>query len=204
MFSVEPEPPNPARSPFLRKPPVLVLALAAALALAGSACEETTGPEFGPVPEEPTEVTVFGFERSSVRDPSAFDATGPRTARPDQTTEWDFLVDVPQEGPAELRPRNAVVGDGSESGLQASDRAFEEIDEAPEGGYTTDAPLAVEEGDVVVGRSRQDPSFALNCSHFFKLEIVSVDRAGGTLTFRHLINPACEDRNLVPGSSTQD
>jgi hypothetical protein len=188
----------------LRKPPFVALALAAALALTGSACDETTGPDFGPVPEEPTEVTVFGFERSSVRDPSAFDATVPSTARPDQTAEWDFLVDVPQEGPAELRPRNAVIGDDSDAGLQTSDRAFGEIDRAPEGGYTTDAPVTVDEGDVVVGRSRQDPSFSLNCSHFFKLEVVSVDRDAGTLTFRHLVNPACEERNLVPGSSNRD
>lgn len=190
----------------MRKPPTAALALAAALAVAGSACEDTTGPDFGPVPEEPTEVTLFGLEQSSVRDPSAFDATAPRTARPDQTTEWDFLVDVPQEGPAELRPRNAVVEDGSEAGLQASDRAFDEIDQAPEDGYATDAALAVEEGDVVVGRSRQDPSFNLNCLHFFKLEIVTVDREAGTLTFRHLINPACgsQSRSLVPGASTRD
>lgn len=196
--------PNPARSPFLRTSLFVGLALLAGLALAVSACEETTGPGFGPVPEEPGQATVFDFGRSPVRDPSAFDAVRTRAARPDQTTDWDFLVAVPEDGPAELRPRNAVVEDGSDAGLQISELAFDDVDEAPEGGYTTDAPVTVAEDDVLVGRSRQDPAFGINCRHFFKLEVTSVDAAAGTLTLRHLTNPACERRNLVPGSSNRD
>lgn len=179
--------------------------LAVVLALAWTACEETTGPGFGPVPEEPGEVTVVDFEDSQVRDPSAFDAVGGVRARPDQTPEWDFVFAVRGDGTAELRPRGAVVEESSAAGLQSVDRSFDAVDRAPEGGYSTGSPVAVEEGDVLAGRSRQDPNFpGIRCHHFFKLEVLSVDTGAGTIDLRHLINPACERRNLVPGSSNQD
>lgn len=161
------------------------------------ACE-STGPTLRGVPEEPTEVTVFDFRSSSVRVPSAFDITSGRTVRVDQDAGWDFLFAVRDDGTPELRPRSQVIDGDAESGLQAVERNFEALDEAPEGGYATTSAVAVEEGDVLAGRSRNDP-----CRQFMKLEVLSVDPAEGTLTFRHLINLDCGFRNLVAGSSNQ-
>lgn len=186
----------------MRKLPLLPLAALAAIAL--PSCDETTGPGFGPVPEEPGEATVFDFRTSSVRDPSAFDIVSGREVRTDQTAGWDFLFEVRDDGTAVLRPRNHVLAEGADAGLQHVDLDFEDLDEAPERGYRTGKAVPVAEGDVLAGRSRQDPSFAIECRHFMKMEVVTLDPGAGLLTFRHLINPACERRNLAPGSSNRD
>lgn len=187
----------------MRKLSRLLLVFAVCLSLV-SACGDTTGPSFAPVPEEPGEATLFDFASSSLRDPSAFDAVTTSRVRPDQSPEWDFLFAIRGDGTAELRPRNVVFGEGSDAGLQRMDRSFSDVGQAPEGGYRTDRPVAVDVGDVLAGRSRQDPAFRIGCRHFFKLEILSLDATAGTVTFQHLVNPACERRNLVPGSSNQD
>jgi hypothetical protein len=163
-------------------------------------CGDSTGPQFAPVPETPGEVTLFDFEGSGLTEPSAFDAVDGRAVRTDQTSGWDFLFVVPGSGEAEFRPRNAVLAEDVDAGIQKVDRAFDDIAEAPESGYVTDEPVTVAEGDVLVGRSRQDPSFRITCEHFFKLEVTELDTGAGTVTLRHIINPACGRRNLTAGS----
>ena len=202
IFWREPALPQPNTRDALRKTSILPLAVVAAVTLL--ACDDTTGPGFGDVPEEPSETTIFDFRSSSVRDPSAFDIVEGRPVRTDQSTGWDFLFALQTDGTARLRPRNQVLGSGAASGLQPVQSSFEDLDEAPEGGYVTGSAVAVEEGDVLAGRSRQDPSFGIGWQHFMKMEVLTVDRDAGTLTFRHLINPACDRRNLVPGSSNRD
>jgi hypothetical protein len=186
----------------LRKTSILPLAVLAAATLL--ACDDTTGPGFRDVPEEASETTIFDFRSSSVRDPSAFDIVGVGPVRTDQSAGWDFLFALQPDGTAQLRPRNQVLGGGAASGLQPVESEFGDLDEAPEGGYVTGSVVAVEEGDVLAGRSRQDPSFGIGCRHFMKMEVLTVDRDAGTITFRHLVNPACDRRNLVPGSSNRD
>lgn len=186
----------------MRKTSILPLAALAAVAL--QACDATTGPGFRDVPEEPSETTIFDFRSSSVRDPSAFDIVSAGAVRTDQSAGWDFLFALQADGTAQLRPRNQVLGGGAASGVQPLESAFGDLDEAPEGGYVTGSAVAVEEGDVLAGRSRQDPNFGIGCRHFMKMEVLSVDRDAGTITFRHLVNPACERRNLVPGSSNRE
>lgn len=182
---------------MLRKfSPVLAVA---ALVLAG--CGDTTGPRDVPLPDEPTEDVLFDFESADLGDPTAFDIVSGNPARPDQTSEWDFIFAIPSGGDPEFRPREVVMGEEAASGLQRANRSLEELREAPEDGYVTDEPIRVEEGDVLVGRSRQDPNFlTITCRHFMKLEVVSLDASAGTVTIRHLVNPNCNDRNLVAGS----
>lgn len=179
---------------------IVLAVVAVSLALAG--CDDSLAPQRRPVPEEPSEVTLFEFRDSDLRDPSAFDAIIGQAVRTDQTSEWDYLFALRASGAAELRPRNVVLGGGSVAGLQVVEQEFGQLDQAPENGYRTGSAVAVSEGDVLAGRSRQDPSLAqLGCNYFLKMEILSVDPAAGTLTFRHLINPNCNQRNLVPGST---
>lgn len=176
---------------------VVLLLLVAVL----PSCSDSTGPGFAPVPETPGEVTLFDFNSSSLTEPSAFDAVNGRPARTDQTSRWDLLFAVTGEGNGELRPRNAILGRGANAGIQQVDRAFDAVTRAPESGYVTDRAVTVEEGDVLVGRSRQDPSFRITCEHFYKVEVAMLDREAGTMILRHLINPACGRRNLTAGSS---
>lgn len=178
-----------------------VLLLVLTVLFAGlPACSDTTGPGFAPVPETPGEVTLFDLGSSTLGEPSAFDAVAGRVVRIDQTTGWDFLYAVNASGQAELRPRNAILGGNANAGLQKVDRTFDQVSEAPRSGYTSDEPVSVEEGDVLVGRSRQDPTFRITCEHFFKIEVASLDVGAGTMTLRHLINPACGRTVLTPGA----
>lgn len=169
------------------------------LGAAAWACGSTFGLNRVPVPEQPTEATLSDFRTSGLRDASAFDVLTALPVRTDLSASWDFLYYVLPDGTAQLRPRNVVLGGSSDAGLQHSDQAFDAISQAPDGGYTTDRPVVIAKGDVLTGVSRADPGFATRCRHFFKMEIESIDATAGTVTFKTLINPNCEQRILVPG-----
>lgn len=177
--------------------------LSAVLLLVLAGCEDPFGPNQRPLPL-PALVTTWDFEAHPLRKPSAFDMESGGTARITETSRWDFLYSVPPGESPELRPRAVVVGDSSAAGLQRVEVAFDSLTEAPEEGYVTGEPVPVDSGAVFAARSRQDDDFqSLRCRRFGKLEIVSIDRAAGTVTFRQLVNPNCEERKLsadsVPG-----
>jgi len=175
------------------------LCLVALVAVGLPACGDSFGPGFIPLPSEPTQDTLFDFRTSELRDPSAFNILTFRPARPDQTDGWDFLFQVAEGGGAELVPRAVIFGEFSTAGFQKTDRAFESITEAPENGYESEAPTPIAEGDVLFAVSRQSPTLGISCRQFMKLEILSLDLEGGEVVFRHLGNPNCGRRGLVPG-----
>lgn len=185
----------------LRKSSVSLLLLLATVLLVAGACDDPFGPRIRPVPEEPGTATLHDFRGDALRSPSAFDIITPRAVRTDQTSGWDFLFAISAEGEPQFRPRGLIVEGDSEAGLQRVDRSFEQVEMAPEEGYVTDAPTAVESGAVYVAVSRQDPGFRRSrCRRFMKLEVQSLDLQDGTVEFRFLGNPNCEDRILIPGA----
>lgn len=173
--------------------------IALGLLLAG--CEDPFAPTRQPVPDEAATTTLFDFQTSGLRDPSAFDVIGRRAIRIDQSSGWDFLVAATGDG-HEFRPRSLVLDVTAASGLQRFDGTFEELRVAPEGGYVTDAPVPVEVGAVYAARSRQDPGIrGFSCLRFLKLEVVSVDEPAGAVSIRHIGNPNCGRRTLIAGAS---
>lgn len=170
--------------------------------LAWTACGDAFERLLGPVPERPTEVRLVDFRTGPLQEPSAFDVVGSRAVRVDQTSGWDFLFLLTEDGVAQLRPFEAVTGQLSEAGLRQVDSSFEALSAAPQGGYVRTEPVPIAEGDVLAVVSRRDPSFSgIRCRRFGKLEILEVDQVAGRLSFRHLINPNCETRGLVPGET---
>ncbi len=167
-----------------------------AIAWTLSGCGSTP---FGlPVPDEPSEATLTDFFVGPLTAPSAFSLILLRAVRTDQTQEWDFVFALEDQGVAELFPRGAVLERPSTAGLQLVAESFEELTEAPEFGYVTDAPVAVQVGDVLAAVSqRRCGSFSRR--RFGKLEILAIDRERGEVTFKWLANPNCEIRSLVPG-----
>lgn len=172
--------------------------LGLAVLLAG--CEDPFAPTLQPVPSEATTTTLFEFQDSELRDPSAFDVIGRRPIRTDQSSGWDFLVAASGDG-LEFRPRGLVLDGESTAGLQRFDGTFEDLDVAPENGYVTDEALDVEEGAVYVARSRRDPSLGVSCLRYLKLEVVSLEPGAGSVTFRHIGNPNCGRRTLIAGAT---
>lgn len=185
----------------MRNQAVWTSLIALGLLLAG--CEDPFAPTLQPVPSEATETTLFDFQTSSLRDPSAFDVISRQAVRTDQSSGWDFLL-AGVEGGFELRPRSLVLDVTATSGLQRFDGGFEQLRVAPEGGYVTDDPVSVEVGAVYAARSRQNPAFAISCLRFLKFEVVSIDPEAGSLTIRHIGNPNCGRRTLIAGASGED
>ncbi len=174
-------------------------AAALILALAAAACDDPFDAFLDDVPLTPTEVTLYDYLTGRLEDPPAFDIVFAIPARVDQTLNWDFLFRI-RSGVPELVPFSAVADSATDSGLQASEERFDAILEAPEGGYTLNAPLAVQPGDVLIARSRVDPNNFLACSRYGKLQVLDIDTEEGTITFRHLVNPNCGDIVLEPGT----
>lgn len=167
-----------------------------------AACGSSTEPVLLPLPDETDEAVLFNLWSDAVTDPAAFDVISRVAVRTDQSSGWDFLFEVAEDGSATLWPRGAVVEDGTDAGLRPLDVPFDALDEAPEFGYVTRDSLPVAVGDVFAVRSRRDPVYgSIRCRRFGKIEVLSIDSAEGTLTFEYLINPNCERRFLVPGAT---
>lgn len=170
------------------------------LVFAVAGCEDSFGPNFGPVPETPVEATVADFSSSDLRDASAFDLAGQRPVRTDVDPGWDFLYRVEPSGSPVMVPRGVVIEGETQAGVQVVSESFTGLEQAPAAGYAVDAPVEVAEGDVVAVRTRQDPSLNIQCRRYVKMEILDVDMDLGILRFRFLRNPNCEQRILIPGA----
>jgi hypothetical protein len=176
----------------------LATALAALTALS-SACGSSG--LLAPVPDSATEITLYDFRTSDLTSPSAFDILAGSAIRTDITSGWDFLYYVTANGTMQLRPRDMVLSDqpASGQGIQKVSDSFEQLTEAPADGYVTDKAVAISVGDVLAVVSRTNPGYSVRCRYFMKMEILSADAAAGTMTFRYLSNPNCEQRILAPG-----
>ena len=169
------------------------------LVLAATACDDPFDAFLDDVPLTPTEVTLYDYVTGRLEDPPAFDIVFAIPARVDQTLNWDFLFRI-RAGVPELVPFSAIADSVTDAGLQITSERFSAVLEAPEDGYTLNAALPVQPGDVLIGRSRVDPNNFLACSRYAKLQVLEVDTEEGTITFRHLANPNCGDLVLEPGT----
>jgi hypothetical protein len=177
----------------------LVAALSAVIGLA--ACGDPLEPVLTPVPDDPQEETLVDFSGGSLTESSAFDVISAGAVRTDQFSGWDFVFEILPTGDPVLWPRAALTDGESDAGIQPFDGTFEDLRTAPESGYTTDEPVSIGGGDVLAIQSRRDPVFAsVRCRRFAKIEVLSIDAGEGVLTLRHLVNPNCEKRTLVPGA----
>lgn len=190
--------PVPISTPARR---ILPAVLAAALAAAG--CQDPFGNRRQPLPPAPITVSLSDFRTAALDEPSAFQIRDARPVRPNQTSNWDFVYWIGDEGERQFRPRELLVEETSEAGLQPVQTGFEELTRAPAEGYVTSEPVAVDSGAVYAARSRQDPRVGVQCRRYAKVQVTSVDPEAGTVTFRHLTNPNCEQRDLEPDTVGQ-
>jgi len=167
------------------------------------ACGDPLEPTLIPVPDEPETAVLVELTGGPLAESSAFDVITALPTRTDLFPGWDFAFDVLPAGTAVLWPRGTIVEgeDPVDAGLQILDLEFEAIRAAPESGYTRFDPVPIAVGDVLVVQSRRDPSLgSIRCRRYGKIEITDLDASGGTVTFRHLVNPNCEKRTLIPGA----
>lgn len=177
------------------------LAGALALAIGVAGCGSSTGVDTLSNPDEPSEAELNDFLDQDIREASAFDILSSSPVRLDSNSRWDFLFQILGDGTAQLKPRGAVTESESDAGLRKLSTTFDETRSAPINGYQLFRAMAVAEGDVIAARSQRDAGLSIRCRRYAKIEILSIDRAAGTMMFRHLVNPNCENRNLVPGAA---
>ncbi|HPF62540.1 MAG: hypothetical protein KC544_04140 [Gemmatimonadetes bacterium] len=143
-------------------------------------------------------LTISSLEGTPVSAPSAYSIPDDRLVRPDLTTGFDFVYLV-RDGRHLLIPLDALGlgGRGSNPGLQQSTAAFDALVDPPTSGYVSDDSVAVAVGDVLVARSRI--ACVLSVPQYAKLEVLAIDAAARTLTFRVMANTNCGYRQLGPG-----
>jgi hypothetical protein len=168
-----------------------------------AACGGATAPNTIANPDDPTEAVLFDLRDQVVRNPSAFDIISSSPVRLDSNTRWDFVFLIRADGTAILKPRATITDEiRLDAGLVKTSLTFDEVRSAPAGGYERVRATTIDEGDVLAMQSQRDPVLQpVRCRRYGKMEILSIDVAAGTVTFRHLINPNCENRNLVPGAA---
>ncbi len=116
------------------------------------------------------------------------------------STGLEFIYDIdsvlgPAFYPAEAK--GLLVHSSTNPGLQKMAVPFDSLLQARSNGYTLDAPLAVDSGDVFLVRSRVRCNIGVPI--YSKLQVVGVDSVAHTVTFLIMVNANCGYRDLDYG-----
>ena len=118
---------------------------------------------------------------------------------PDATGSWDIALDT-RAGELVLLPPGALGITSRARISHLGPVSFDDVVEAPEDTllYVADDPVPVVAGSVYVVRSNRAPGGfgSSTCLYYARLEPLVIDVAGGTLTFRYVANPICNNREL--------
>jgi hypothetical protein len=151
----------------------------------------------------PDTVMLYSLDRPEPNLESGYDFRSDVAVRIEAvnaTGSWDVAVDT-RDGALVLLPPGALGIDSRASIAPTPGVPFADVIEAPSdtAAYVSDAPVTLEMGTVYIVRTHRRPgSFGSRCVYYAKLEPVEIDVAGGTLTFREVTNPICNDRKLIP------
>ena len=178
-------------------------AAATILAVAAVACDDT-GLIPASFPNSIDTVTLHALRGTPIPTTSAFDIAFGIPARTDEGDAFDFAFDIDSLNAPIILPAGAL-GLTPQAGLQLTDKAFTEVDEAPYDDYLVDSVLTVSVGDVFIGRSRNT---AGNCFYlgslprYGKFHVIEVNSQDRTITLEYLVNVNCGYRKLEPGFPT--
>ncbi len=145
-------------------------------------------------------ITLGALRSTPVGIPSAYSLSNSVPVRTDLSSNYDFAYDIDSVlGPA-LYPAQATgvyFPSSTNPGLQRMTVAFDSITKALSNGYTLDAALAIDSGDVFLARS------LIRCNigvpEYGKLQVLSIDSVAHTVTFQIMVNNNCGYRGLQPG-----
>ncbi len=182
--------------------PALLLAVGA---VAVASCQDSTG--LGPrLPNSESHLAVFAINGTSPAAPTGL-RVRPQVSIPiDASFSFEVAFDLNATGDSVVvytvrEIANQLVG-VTRVGLQATSATFEQITEAPTGGFVYDSTLRVAVGgsilvDVI------DPSCQLESFSGFniraKMVVDSIDAVNRKLFLHMLTNRNCGLRNLEPG-----
>lgn len=175
--------------------------------LLSSGCDNTLALPAAIVPNIVDTVTLHALLGTPISLESGFDVVLRQPARTDrQNVSFDFAFDIDQQSNALILTTGAL-GLSVRSGIQISDRAFDDITIAPLDDYERDIALTVVVGAVFIMRSRLD---GFGCAFFLgqlprygKFEVLSLDLQTRQITLQHLVNVNCGYRSLEIGIPTR-
>lgn len=187
--------------PRLASVPALVLALVLA------ACDDPNAFNIDPIIVDDTVALAVPGVDPAVG--TALDITSPPGTRsvvgarfPERVADaaqWDFALRL-EGGALVLKPTGAFGFDSGAGITQPiTDRAFDQVSEAPSSGsFVTDSAVVLRTGAVYVARSRQIPCGLGGASQYARIEAVALDAAAGTAQLRVVTNEVCNDTRLTP------
>ena len=146
--------------------------------------------------------TVWALNGTAITDPSGFSIPDRIAVRTDQTAAFDFAFNIDNSGKPVFLPID-LLGLGSVSGvnpgLLLTSIPFDSIRTAVTGdSYVFDDTVNVVVGSSYYARSRVVCS-VLVVPMYGKIEILSVDPAERSVTFRYLVDNNCGYLGLEPG-----
>lgn len=153
--------------------------------------------------ESPDTVLLYALTRPELNLPSGFDfynRTSIVIEQANATGTWDMAVDS-RAGKIVLLPPGALGVSSKAQVAALKGRTFADVTEAPADTalYVSRSSVPVEMGTIYVWRTRQGyGSWGVSCVYYAKMEAVSIDPTGGTLSFVFDSSPVCNDRSLIP------
>jgi hypothetical protein len=154
-------------------------------------------------------IQVFSVSRPElIGQPSAYDFVTRvlvRVESPTSAGSWDIAL-RDENGQLALAPAGSFQGQTSRAGLALiTNTTFEELSEAPgdTASYSV-TPRIVQPGQIYAVRSRRAGCGFNVGVRFGKIKIISVDQAAGTVRFASVVNPLCNNRDLIPPDVEED
>ena len=165
-----------------------------------AACEDQFTQEWVARPDT---VELFSLSRAElIGRPSAYDfidGVPLPVETPGVTGRWDVVL-VDQGNDLALMPASAFSGLDTRAGIATlGPGTLEAVKEAPrDTAQFKRTAVAIRVGTIYVVRSRRESCGFGSGVRYAKLEALSIDKARGTLRFRTIVNPYCNDRKLIP------
>ena len=152
-------------------------------------------------------LTLHALRGTPISAPSGYNVARRQPARTDRAVEpFDFAFDIDGDT-SSLIFTTGALGLARSSGIQLSDRPFDEIEVAPLEDYERDSSLAVIVGSVFIIRSRPSaddcPFFLGALPRYGKFQVLEIESNARQITLEALVNINCGYRSLEPGLPTR-
>lgn len=155
-------------------------------------------------------LSVYALSGSAPSLPAALDIFARQPVRVDGFGSFDIAFDIVSPTQVKILPVRFVVS--STNGVRAvgiarSPGTFEQLLNAPSGGYTTDSTMTLAIGQLMVIQTTRALSgefcqFALSPYLYGKLAILSIDTTSRLISFELGFDPNCGFRSFQPGIPT--
>jgi hypothetical protein len=150
-------------------------------------------------------IELFALTGGPINAPSALRLSSGSAVR-SEALAFDVAFDIDNQERVVLYPVRLITSPavgGHSVGLQTTTQGYEQLLEAPPGGYKYDSALVVPHGTTVVIEST-DPAmcgFSYSGNTFYsKLVIDSLNPVSRQIWSRVTVNPNCGSRSLAPGT----